>query len=318
VKRFLRQPWFGPLVALVAVYALFACLASETFATADNLVTMARQTVVVGIATVGMTMVIVAGGIDLSVGSLVSLVTVVIAWMLRNGSGPLTSAMAGIAVAAACGAVIGAGVTLLRITPFVVTLAAMTVLRGTAKGMAHEQKIDVETRGLDALLAVLPPGRGWMLFPPGVWVLIAAALLTAGLLRYTKFGRHVFAVGSNERTAQLCGVSVDRVKVAVYSLSAVLAGVAGLMEFATLTVGDPTDSVGLELEVIAAAVIGGASLSGGQGSIPGSLTGAFLMTVIKTGCTHLGLPNWVEEVVTGLIIVVAVALDRARHKRAAA
>jgi ribose transport system permease protein len=96
----------------------------------------------------------------------------------------------------------------------------------------------------------------------------------------------------------------------------VLGGVAGLMEFATLTVGDPTDSVGLELEVIAAAVIGGASLSGGQGSIPGSLTGAFLMTVIKTGCTHLGLPNWVEEVVTGLIIVVAVALDRARHKRA--
>jgi ribose transport system permease protein len=106
--------------------------------------------------------------------------------------------------------------------------------------------------------------------------------------------------------------------VAVYTLSALLGGVAGLMEFATLTVGDPTDSVGLELEVIAAAVIGGASLSGGQGSIPGSLTGAFLMTVIKTGCTHLGLPNWVEEVVTGVIIVVAVALDRARHRRAAA
>jgi ribose transport system permease protein len=108
---------------------------------------------------------------------------------------------------------------------------------------------------------------------------------------------------------------VERTKIGVYGLSGVLAGLAGVMEFATLTVGDPTDSVGLELAVIAAAVIGGASLLGGEGSIVGSVVGASLMTVIQTGSTHLGLPNWVEEVVTGVIIVTAVALDRVRHRR---
>jgi ribose/xylose/arabinose/galactoside ABC-type transport system permease subunit len=277
---------------------------------------MARQTVVVGICTAGMTLIIISGGIDLSIGSMVSLVTVVIAWMLMRGNGPTISALAGIAVAGACGAVIGLGITLLRIAPFIVTLAAMTILRGGAKGMAHEQKIDAETRGLDSLLGVLPPGQRWMLFPAGVWTLVVIGLLTAGLLAYTKFGRHIFAVGSNERTARLCGVPVEFVKVSVYTLSALLAGVAGLMEFSTLTVGDPTDSVGLELKVIAAAVIGGASLSGGQGSVLGSLIGAFLMTEIDTGCTHLGLPNWIEEVITGFIIVIAVSLDRIRHRRA--
>jgi ribose transport system permease protein len=294
---------------------LFVVLRPETFARPINLVTMARQTVVVGIAAAGMTMVIVSGGIDLSVGSSVALTTVVIARMLNAGAGPFTAALSGVAVATAAGLLVGATISLLRITPFVVTLGAMTILRGAAKGIANEQKIDANARGLDSLLGVLPDDRSWMLFPPGVWVLALVALLAVLVLRYARFGRHVFAIGSNERTARLCGVPVEAVKIGVYTLSAALAGLAGIMEFATLTVGDPTDSVGLELEVIAAAVIGGASLLGGEGSIFGSVVGASLMTVIKTGSTHLGLPNWVEEVVTGIIIVVAVALDRLRHRR---
>jgi ribose transport system permease protein len=302
-------------VALLAVYLLFVVLRPETFARPINLVTMARQTVVVGIAAAGMTMVIVSGGIDLSVGSSVALTTVVIARMLNAGAGPFSAALAGVAVATAAGLLVGAAISLLRITPFVVTLGAMTILRGAAKGIANEQKIDADARGLDALLGVLPEDRSWMLFPPGVWALALVALLAVLVLRYARFGRHVFAIGSNERTARLCGVPVEAVKIGVYTLSAALAGLAGIMEFATLTVGDPTDSVGLELEVIAAAVIGGASLLGGEGSIVGSVVGASLMTVIKTGSTHLGLPNWVEEVVTGIIIVVAVALDRLRHRR---
>ena len=136
------------------------------------------------------------------------------------------------------------------------------------------------------------------------------------MLRYTRFGRHVFAVGSNEATARLCGVEVDRVRLAVYALVGVLVGVAGVLEFSTLTVGDPTDSIGLELEVIAAVVIGGASLSGGEGTIAGSILGALLMTEIRTGGTHMGMPNWVQEIVTGGIILVAVAIDRARQRRA--
>jgi ribose/xylose/arabinose/galactoside ABC-type transport system permease subunit len=137
------------------------------------------------------------------------------------------------------------------------------------------------------------------------------------LLRYARLGRHIFAVGSNELTARLCGVAVERVKLIVYTISAAFAGLAGLMQFSRLTVGDPTVAVGTELDVIAAVVIGGGSLSGGEGSILGSLVGALIMTVIRSGCSQLGLPNWVQEIVTGAIIVLAVALDRLRHRRAA-
>ena len=315
LKRALALPWFGPLAALVFVYLLFALLVPDTFARSANLVTMARQTVVVGIAAIGMTMVIISGGIDLSVGSSVALATVVIARALNAGAGHFFAVLAGIAVSALAGLLVGSVVAWGRIAPFVVSLGAMTILRGSAKGLAHEQKIDADARGVDALLGVLPDDRSFLLFPPGVWIFVLLAAIFAGILKYARFGRHVFAIGSNERTARLCGVRVEAVKVGVYALSGALAGLAGVMEFATLTVGDPTDSIGLELSVIAAAVIGGASLLGGEGSIVGSVVGASLMTVIKTGSTHLGLPNWVEEVVTGGIIVTAVAVDRVRHRR---
>ena len=311
MRGILRRAWFGPLVALGCVYVLFAVLSPDTFARASNLATMARQTVVVAIAAVGMTLVIVHGGIDLSVGSGVALATVVIASLLKAGHGPVSACLGGIACVGLAGVVTGAVVTRLRIAPFIVTLGSMSILRGAAKGLANEQKIDVDPRGLDALLG--PPQSG--LFPSGVWIAVALAVLAAGALRSTRFGRHVFAVGSNEATARLCGIDVDRVRIAVYALAGILAGIAGVMEFSTLTVGDPTDSIGLELEVIAAVVIGGASLSGGEGTIAGSMVGALLMTVIKTGGTHLGLPNWVQEIVTGGIILVAVAIDRARKGR---
>ena len=309
------HPWFGPLVALAAVYALFAWLSPDTFARGGNFVTMSRQTVVVAIAAVGMTLVIIQGGIDLSVGSAVALATVVVASALKSGASPAVAALAGIATCAASGLVVGTLVTRLRMTPFIVTLGAMSILRGVAKGIAKEQKIDVDPRGLDTLLVPPSPGAAWTLFPPGVWVAIAVALLAAALLRYTRFGRHVFAVGSNEQTARLCGIDVPRVKILVYVLAGALTGLAGVMEFSTLTVGDPTDSMGLELDVIAAVVIGGASLSGGEGSIAGSIVGALLMTAIRTGCTHIGVRNWVQEILTGAIIVVAVAVDRLRHAR---
>jgi ribose/xylose/arabinose/galactoside ABC-type transport system permease subunit len=272
---------------------------------------MARQTVVVAIAAVGMTLVIVHGGIDLSVGSAVALTTVVVASMLKSGASPWLASSCGVAAAAMTGLCNGLLVTRLRLAPFIVTLGSMSVLRGIAKGLANEQKIDADARGLDALLS---PGSGvFAVLPAGVFIALGIAAMVAFMLTYTRFGRHIYAVGSNEATARLAGIDVARVRVVVYTVAAALVGIAGIMEFSTLTVGDPTDSVGLELEVIAAVVIGGASLVGGEGSIAGSLVGAFLMTVIKTGCTHLGLSNWVQEIVTGVIIVVAVAFDRVRR-----
>jgi len=314
VKALFARPWFGPLVALIAVYVLFAVLAPDTFARGINLLTMARQTVVVAIVAVGMTLVMVQGGIDLSVGSSVALTTVVVARLLQGGAGPFSAALGGVVVAMLCGLFNGALVAALRITPFIVTLGTMSALRGVAKGLAGEQKIDADPRGLDELMSVVPQDRAFMLLPGAVWIALGVAALAALALAYTRFGRHLIAIGSNEHTARLCGVRVTRLKVLVYLVAGLLTGLAGVMEFATLTVGDPTDSVGLELEAIAAVVIGGGSLSGGQGSVAGTLLGAALLTVIKTGCTHVGVPNWVQEILTGAIIVIAMAIDRLRQR----
>jgi len=309
----------GPVLALMAVYGIFVAIAPPSFATARNMEMIARQTTIVGIAALGMTVVIISGGIDLSVGSVVALSTVVIAWLLQYGGfGPLTAALGGVAAAAFFGLISGNLITRLRVVPFIVTLGMMLVVRGAAKGIGREQKIDVDPerlKWLDELLATVPEEQSWMLLPPGVWMMIILAIAMAAMLRYTRLGRHTFAIGSNEQTARLCGVAVERVKVLVFTMGGTFAGLAGLMQFSRLTVGDPTVAVGLELNVIAAVVIGGGSLSGGEGSILGTLVGALLMTTIASGCTQMGLPNWVQEIITGAIIVVAVAVDRLRHRR---
>lgn len=306
----LRKPWFGPLLALLCVYGLFSALTPDTFLRTLNLITMLRQTVVVAIAAIGMALIIIHGGIDLSVGSTVALTTVIVAKCLQGGASPSSAIVTALALGACAGVLNGFLVVGLRITPFIATLGTMSALRGIAKGLADEQKIDAPARGLDDWMAVLPGER---LVPYGVWLALAAGVLFALMLSYTKLGRHAVAVGSNELTARLCGVPVARVRLAIYALGGLLAGLAGVLEFSTLTVGDPTDSVGLELEAIAAVVIGGGSLSGGQGSVAGTLIGALLLTVIKAGCTHLGMPNWIQEILTGGIIIVAMTLDRIRQ-----
>jgi ribose transport system permease protein len=305
----------GPLLGLLFVFILFSIIGPESFISSANIETIARQTAIVGTAALGMTLIIIAGGIDLSVGSMIALVTVGIAALLQAGVDPLLAALGGIVVGALCGFINGTLITRLRVVPFIVTLGTLLVVRGIAKGFAHEQKIDAPLNWLRELLAALPPGQGWRLVPWGVWLMIVLAFAVAGLLRYTRLGRHIFAIGSNEQTARLCGVAVDRVKIIVYAMGGAFAGVSGLFQFSRLTVGDPTVATGVELDVIAAVVIGGGSLSGGEGSILGTIVGALIMTVIRSGCSQMGLPNWVQEIVTGVIIVLAVAIDRYRHRR---
>jgi ribose/xylose/arabinose/galactoside ABC-type transport system permease subunit len=313
MKALFGRPWFGPLVALALVFGLFSALAPDTFARSINVLTMARQTVVVGLCAIGMTIVMIQGGIDLSVGSVVALTTVVVARVLKADHGPALALFAGVLCGAVVGVLNGSLVARLKLMPFVVTLGTMSALRGAAKGFAHEQKVDAEPRGLDTLMA-LPGQHSGLLLPIGVWITLALALAAAAFLVYTRPGRHAVAVGSNLLTARLCGVRVESITLMVYVIGGALAGLAGVMEYSTLTVGDPTDSIGLELEVIAAVVIGGGSLSGGRGSIAGTLIGALLLRVITTGCTHVGLPNWVQEILTGTIIVVAMGVDRLRAK----
>jgi ribose/xylose/arabinose/galactoside ABC-type transport system permease subunit len=324
-----RRLWASPVLrknlgaasGLVAVFVLFTILLATTrglsFADPDNLETILRQTTIVALAALGATIVIVSGGIDLSVGAVIALATVVIAGLLRAGAPPLLAALGGLAAGVACGALNGLLITRLRVVPFIVTLGTMLLVRGAAKGLAHDQKIDAPTSWLNELLARLPSSRAWLLFPPGVWLLFLLAFAVGGLLVYTRLGRHVFAVGSNEQAARLCGIPVARVKLSVYILGGLFAGAAGLMQFSRLTVGDPTGANGLELNVIAAVVIGGGSLSGGEGSVTGALIGALIMQTLQSGCSQMGWPNWVQEIVTGAIIVAAVALDRFRHRRSA-
>jgi ribose/xylose/arabinose/galactoside ABC-type transport system permease subunit len=197
-----------------------------------NLETLARQTTIVGFGALGMTLVIISGGIDLSVGSLVALGTVVIAWFLGLRAGPwMPPAAAGVAILACggFGCLSGLLITRLRVVPFIVTLGMMLLVRGTAKGLSREQRVDAPDTWSNGLLASLSPTDRWMLMPPGVWLLVFAAVAVGLILRYTRFGRYVFAIGSNEQTARLCGVPVERVKVGIYTLGGLFGGMAGIM-----------------------------------------------------------------------------------------
>jgi ribose/xylose/arabinose/galactoside ABC-type transport system permease subunit len=301
----------GTFLGLLLVAVIFGVLVGSQFFAPGNIELMARQTAIVCMAALGMTVVIATGGIDLSVGSIISLSTVVIAMALGAGFSPFMAAVAGIAAAAVCGAVNGVVITQLHVVPFIVTLGTMLIVRGAAKGLAEERRIEAPVTWLNDLLRAQPG----TLLPGGIWLVIVLALLVAAVLRYTRFGRHVLAIGSNERMARLCGVAIARTKIVVYTISAALAGTAGLLQFSKLSVGDPTVAVGLELDVIAAVIIGGGSLAGGRGTVLGTVIGAAIMTVIQIGCSQKGLPNWVQQIVTGGIIVVAVALDRVRSAR---
>lgn len=302
-------------LAWVAIFAGFATATGwDRFASPDNLQTLLRQATIVSMAAIGATFVIVRGAIDLSVGSSVALVTVVTAAILRGGGHTVLAALAGIASAVAVGGLNGSVVRSLRVSPFIATLGTLLIVRGIAKGVAEDQKIDAPLSMLRWLTAKLPPESVWLLVPPGVWITLLTAVVAALVLRNTVFGRNVVASGSNETAAHMAGISTGASLIGAFLVGGLCTGLAGLLQFSRLTVGDPTVAGGLELDVIAAVVIGGASLSGGRGSVAGSLLGALVMATIRAGCSQWGLPNWVQEIATGAIIVLAVALDRIRAR----
>jgi ribose transport system permease protein len=355
----------GPLIGLAAVWSLFAILEPATFLPWGNQRLMLLQTAVVGIAAVGATLVIISGGIDLSVGSSIALGTVVIALLQVQGLPPFLSALGGVVACLLVGLAIGAmvigrvgsvaslalgGLTILwtadalgsalavvagllvgavgvlasrralgkvELSPFIVTLAMWGALRGIAKELGDNQPVYPDGPSWLNDLMSNAAGGPFSILAPGVWLLLLSAVAMALVLRYTLFGRHVFAIGSNAETARLCGVDIERTRLLIYTVAVGCAGLAALLQFSYLSMGDPTTAQGYELKVIAAVVIGGASLSGGEGSILGTIVGALIMTVVDNGCTKLGLANSVQEIVTGVIIVAAVVVDRLRHRRAA-
>jgi len=302
----------GPFIGLGLIILLFSFLEPERFPTFYNFLTVANQTVIVALAAMGMTYIIISGGIDLSVGSIIALTTVVTALLVDRGFDPLFSAAAGVMSATLCGMVSGFLVGFTGIIPFIATLGMMGIARGVAKWLASEQKVDAPMTWLWEIMSSTPKWK-WMLVSPGVWLMIVSAVVVAVVLKYALFGRYTFAIGSNESTARLCGIRVERMKFYIYTFGGFMTGLAGVMQFSRLTVGDPTVAVGKELDVIAAVVIGGGSLSGGEGSVLGTMIGAFIMAFLRNGCNMTGIPNYVQEIIIGVIIIGAVAIDKIRH-----
>jgi ribose/xylose/arabinose/galactoside ABC-type transport system permease subunit len=328
-ERERQSPWhtagrvlnsLGPLMGLIVVVIFFWTQRPATFFNWGNFQIILIHTAVVATAALGATVVIVSSGIDLSVGASIALCTVVIAQCLIAGYSPAVAVIAGILASTCVGLTIGVLVTTLELSPFIVTLGLWGAVRGLAKVCSGDTNVNpparVTSTWLFHILSILRDNQTWMIFPIGVWVMFALTILVGLILRYTRFGRHVFAVGSNEQTARLCGVRVELSKVLIYLFAGVFAGIAGVLEFSHLRIGDPTTADGLELNVIAAVVIGGASLTGGQGGVAGTLVGAMLMTVVQNGCTKMSMPNSIQQIVTGAIIVLAAILDRFRHRRA--
>jgi ribose transport system permease protein len=305
----------GPFIGLVLVIAIFALIpeVQGRFLRYANFKSVATQSVIVALGALGMTFIIVSGGIDLSAASNIALSSVITAYAINAGASPLVAVLLGVLTGGLVGLANGALVTRLRLIPFIVTLGMMGIARGAAKWIAGNQKIDAPMTWANELMA-RSPRPSWLLLAPGVWIVILLAVAMAVVLRYTVFGRHVFAVGSNESAARLCGIRTDRVKILVYSVAGLFCGLSGVMEFSRLTVGDPTVAVGLELDIIAAVVIGGGSLSGGEGSILGTMVGVMIMSFLRNGCTMMGWPNYIQEIIIGAIIVIAVTLDRLRHR----
>jgi ribose transport system permease protein len=315
--------WRGPLApfaGLLFVIALFTIWGLVTkpdvaFLSGFRLALIAKQTAIVGMGAIGMTVVIAAGGIDLSIGSLLALCAVVFALMLDAGVDPALAVAAVLLVGTLGGALNGRLVTWLGLAPFVVTLGTMLVFRGLAEAVSSQHTVRAEAPPWIANLLDPPATSGAPLCAWAVWIVIAAGSVLALVMHAGVFGRHVVAVGANETAARLCGIAVEWTKIRVYAIAGLCTAIAAVFEFANLgSQGSPSSGNGFELEVIAAVVIGGGSLNGGRASVVGSLAGALMMSTLRSGCVYVEIPDPVQKIVMGAIILAAVALDRSRTR----
>lgn len=317
--RLLRS---GPLLGLFVVLGVFVLLLAAqgqlgAFLSLANLQVLLHESSIPIVAALGALLVIITGGVDLSVGSVVALVTVVAMQVFRftltATASPALASLAGVAAGLGTGAVAGLinGLTItgLRLTPFVATLGMLSVARGLAVWLAGRTRLDLGA-SLAWVDALQRTRSEWLVFDPGVWSALGLALVIAFVLRRTVFGRYCYAIGSNEAAARLSGIRVGRTKVGVYALAGLLAGWAGILSFAQTRSGDHDAGRGLELDVIAGVVIGGASLSGGQGTVLGTVLGVLTLRILENGVSTFGVPIEVKLILIGVIIVANTALTQ--------
>ena len=306
-----RGAWrrFGLVLALVAVSAILA-VAKPQAMSIDYVLTLLRQVAINGILAVGVTYVLLTGGVDLSLGSVVALAGVVAATFAHPGAYPLALPLGmGLLTGALCGTVNGLVVTRGRVAPFIATLGMMTAARGLAYIISGGRPVSQLRPEFNAI------GSGNILgIPIPVILLGVVAAVSAVFLRNTRAGRHLYATGGNETAAYASGINVHAAKTLAYSVCGALAGLAGIVQAARSTTGQPNAGMMYELDAIASVVIGGTSLAGGVGGVGGTILGALLMGVISSGLDMLNVPSYYQQVVKGLIIVGAVMLDRRDSK----
>lgn len=299
-----------PFLSLLALCILIAAL-EPRFMSGGNLASVARQTAVITIMAMGMTMVMVSGGIDLSVGSIMAFCGVTGAMAMANGS----SVVVGIAICIATGIVLGllngAAVATLRIPPFIVTLGAMGIYRGGVLLLTDGNAVV----GLPSSFGYLAEGNVFGVLPIPLLIVIAVAAAIHFMLSQTRLGRYCYAIGSNVEAARYAGINVSRNQIIFYVILGALTGLAGAIESARLVTGQPTAGEGYELRVIAAVVIGGGSLSGGQGTVLGTIIGSLIMGVLANGANLLGISSFAQQIVIGAVIVLAVTFDEFQRRR---
>lgn len=302
-------------VLLAVIFAcIFLSFATNSFATSNNLFNVTRNFTFVAVVALGMTIVIITGGIDLSVGSVLCLCSMVLAVVMHAGYGIEVGIAASLGTALLVGAFNGILIAYLGMPPFVVTLGMLSIARSLAMVLSNNTVVFQFGPDHDKLLAL--GGGAWLfgISNPVIYMLVLA-ILTGVVLRWTKFGRYVFAIGGNERAAIATGVPVRRMKVAVYMVSALSAGIAGVIQTGWLGAVTTNLGTGMELQVIAAAVIGGANLAGGVGTAFGALIGSALIEVIRNSLGLLGINAFWQGAFIGSFIIIAVAFDRLRNFR---
>ena len=321
-ETFHRISAFATLVFLIAAFAF----GNPAFLSVNNALTVLLQTSVIGLIAIGMTIVIITGGIDLSVGSVLALAGTVTGMLVKAGLPVPLAMLVGVAVGALCGLINGLVITRMRITPFVATLGMMMIARGTALQLTGAAPISQLGQAFGILgngalfrsVEKLPNGLSRLIFPgipyPAI-LLLVIAIAAAFLLRRRTLGRHIYATGSNEEAARLSGVNVERTKIAAYALSGALAGLAGIVLMSRLVTAQPNEGVMYELDAIASAVIGGASLMGGVGGVSGTMIGAFIIGVLRNGLNMAGVSAFIQQIIIGFVVILAVFIDQMRSRR---
>lgn len=306
-QSFLQK--IGPFIGLLLIITVISIM-SPNFLTINNIFNVLRQVSINALIAFGMTFVILTGGIDLSVGSILALTGAVTAGFLASGMDPILAMSLGLLLGAVLGAINGIIIAKGKVAPFIATLATMTIYRGLTLVYTEGKPIS----GLGDSLSFQLLGKGYFF---GIPVPIVTMILSFGLLYFilkkTTFGRRVYAVGGNEEASKLSGISVDRIKIYVYSLTGALAALAALILTSRLNSAQPTAGTMFELDAIAAVVLGGTSLTGGRGWIVGTVIGALIIGVLNNGLNLIGVSSFFQQVVKGAVILVAVLLDRKKE-----